>query len=79
MFVGCIVAGVTNSQRVDREQVEADWWFGRLHGQLLRLIEWADIEDRPIDYVLTAKGRVEGCGQAVVLRGIDDFFDLVDD
>lgn len=69
---------VVDTQRVDREQVEANWWFGRLRSQLLREIEWADLADAEIPYRLTALGIVEGAGRTLVMRGMDDFLDLAD-
>jgi len=63
------VGYVTHSRRADREQIESDWWFGRLHGQLARLIEWADDAEWPAHYELTDKARLL-LGQVQDERGI---------
>ena len=73
------MAGVTHSQRVDREQVESDWWFGRMRGRLLQFLEWADLPDEPIRYELTAKAKVEVIAGGYQMVGLEDFLDLVDD
>lgn len=67
---------VVDTQHVDREEIEAKWWFGRIRSQLLREIEWADLADLEIPYRLTALGVIEGAGHKLVVRGIDDFLDL---
>lgn len=46
------MAGVTDSQRVDREQVESDYWFGRLRSRLLQEVLWADDQAAAIPYEL---------------------------
>lgn len=61
-----IVADVTDAQPVDREQVEADFWFSSLRGRLRMEIEWADSADVSIPYRLDnaayiALGMVRDC------------------
>lgn len=68
--------GVVDTQHADREQVEADWWFGRLHGQLLREIDWAFCPDWPIPYELTAVARVEIDEGGFTFMSLDDFLDF---
>jgi hypothetical protein len=76
LFVGRIVADVTHSQRVDREQVEADYWFGKLRGRLLLEILWADDQVAAVPYFLTAKARLDVLGHQLVMASIDDDLEL---
>ena len=52
---------VDNTQQVDREQVEADFWFSRLRGRLRMEIVWADSPEVAIPYKVVSD-RCWSCG-----------------
>jgi hypothetical protein len=52
---------VRNTQLVDPEQIDADYWFGKMRGRLLMEIEWSDAADVAIPYKLVTE-RCWMCG-----------------